>query len=452
MTEKYDLIVIGAGSGGIATARRAASYGAKVAVVEKQHLGGTCVNVGCVPKKVMWYASSTAASIEHADDFGFTIDKRGFDWSTLRQRRDAYVERLNSIYANNLDKSGIELFTGHARLSSPTTVGVGDRQLHARHILLAPGSRPRKPDIPGADLGIDSDGFFQLSHQPKRAAVVGAGYIAVELAGLLQHLGTDTSLVVRRDSPLRGFDPLMRDSLLESMAIDGPKLCNNFTTASCEKRGESLSLIGEDGKHLDGFDTVIWAIGRDSATDDLGLENVGITVDEEGSIPVDPYQQTCVENIFALGDVTNNGFPLTPVAIAAGRRLADRLYGGFTNRHLEYRDIPTVVFSHPPLGTVGLTEPEAEQEYGADQVRCYQTRFVPMNYALTAPESKRRSAMKLVTVGPEERIVGIHIFGEGADEMLQGFAVALRMGATKSDFDNTVAIHPTSAEELVTLT
>ncbi|BAU56639.1 glutathione reductase [Halorhodospira halochloris] len=452
MTEKYDLIVVGAGSGGIATARRAASYGAKVAVVEKQHLGGTCVNVGCVPKKVMWYASATAASIEHADDFGFTIDKSGFDWSTLRQRRDAYVERLNSIYATNLEKSGIELFTGHARLSSPTSVDVGDRQLHARHILLAPGSRPRKPAIPGAELGIDSDEFFQLSHQPKRAAVVGAGYIAVELAGLLQHLGTDTTLVVRRDTPLRGFDPLMRDSLIESMAIDGPMLRNNFTTASCEQRGESLSLIGEDGKHLDGFDTVIWAIGRDSATDDLGLENVGITVDEEGSIPVDPYQQTCVENIFALGDVTNNGFPLTPVAIAAGRRLADRLYGGFTNRHLEYRDIPTVVFSHPPLGTVGLTEPEAEQEFGADQVRCYQTRFVPMNYALTAPENKRRSAMKLVTVGPEERIVGIHIFGEGADEMLQGFAVALRMGATKSDFDNTVAIHPTSAEELVTLT
>lgn len=449
--ETYDLIVIGGGSGGIATARRAAAHGARVAVVEKQRLGGTCVNVGCVPKKVMWYASETAAALDHASDYGFAIEHNPLNWSHLQQRRDAYIQRLNDIYTTNLEKSGIDFFSGHGRLTDATTVDVDGQHLHGKYILLAPGSLPRQPDIPGAEHGIDSNGFFQLKQQPKRAAVVGAGYIAVELAGLLHHLGTETTLVMRREAPLRSFDPLMREALIEAMEVDGLQLHNHFTTAACEKHGDSLSLISVNSQRLDGFDTIIWAIGRTAATAELGLEKVGIAVDANGSIEVDAYQQTSVANIYAVGDVTDNGFPLTPVAIAAGRRLADRLFSGKTTNPLEYRNIPTVVFSHPPLGTVGLTQPEAEEQYGSDQVHCYQTRFAPMNYALAAPHSKRRSAMKLVTAGPDERIVGIHIFGEGADEMLQGFAVALQTGATKSDFDSTVAIHPTSAEELVTL-
>ncbi|MCG5540826.1 MULTISPECIES: glutathione-disulfide reductase [unclassified Halorhodospira] len=454
MTDEYDLIVIGGGSGGMATARRAAAHGARVAMVERDRLGGTCVNVGCVPKKVMWYASETAAALERAADFGFSLGQAapGFDWAALCRARDAYVERLNGIYATNVERAGIELYRGTGQLRDAHTVEVDGRALHGRYILLAPGGRPSRPEIPGAEHGIDSDGFFQLREQPRRAVVVGAGYIAVELAGVLHHLGTETTLTVRRDGPLRGFDPLLREALTESLEVDGFDLRTHFVPAACERQADGrYTLVAEDGRRIEGVDTVIWAIGREAATDGLGLERAGITPRADGTIPVDDYQHTEVESVLAVGDVTGNDFPLTPVAIAAGRRLADRLFGGMADRRLEYRDIPSVVFTHPPLGTVGMTEPEAEAAYGADQVTCHQTRFFPMNYALAPQAVKRRTAMKLVTVGAEQRVVGVHLFGEGADEMLQGFAVAVRMGATKADFDNTVAIHPTSAEELVTL-
>ncbi|ABM63159.1 glutathione-disulfide reductase [Halorhodospira halophila] len=453
MTDEYDLIVIGGGSGGMATARRAAAHGARVAMVERDRLGGTCVNVGCVPKKVMWYASETAAALERAADFGFSLEQAPeFDWGGLCRARDAYVERLNGIYASNVERAGIDLYRGTGELRDAHTVAVDGQPLRGRYILLAPGGRPSRPDIPGADYGIDSDGFFQLHEQPRRAVVVGAGYIAVELAGVLHHLGTETTLTVRRDGPLRGFDPLLRESLAESLEVDGFDLRTHFVPAACERQADGrLTLLAEDGQRIEDVDTVIWAIGRDAATADLGLERAGITPRADGTIPVDDYQRTEVDSVLAVGDVTGNDFPLTPVAIAAGRRLADRLFAGQSDSRLAYRDIPSVVFTHPPLGTVGMTEPEAEAAYGADQVTCYQTRFFPMNYALAPQAVKRRTAMKLVTVGAEERVVGVHIFGEAADEMLQGFAVAVRMGATKADFDNTVAIHPTSAEELVTL-
>ncbi len=453
MTDEYDLIVIGGGSGGMATARRAAAHGARVAMVERDRLGGTCVNVGCVPKKVMWYASETAAALERAADFGFSLEQApGFDWTALCRARDAYVERLNGIYATNVERAGIDLHRGTGQLRDAHTVEVDGQTLRGRYILLAPGGRPSRPQIPGAEHGIDSDGFFQLREQPRRAVVVGAGYIAVELAGVLHHLGTETTLTVRRDGPLRGFDPLLREALTESLEVDGFDLRTHFVPAACERQADGrYTLVAEDGRRIEGVDTVIWAIGREAATDGLGLERAGITPRADGTIPVDDYQHTEVESVLAVGDVTGNDFPLTPVAIAAGRRLADRLFGGMADRRLEYRDIPSVVFTHPPLGTVGMTEPEAEAAYGADQVTCHQTRFFPMNYALAPQEVKRRTAMKLVTVGAEQRVVGVHLFGEGADEMLQGFAVAVRMGATKADFDNTVAIHPTSAEELVTL-
>lgn len=449
--EHYDLVVIGGGSGGIATARRAAAHGARVAVVESGRLGGTCVNVGCVPKKVMWYAAEAASAVEHLPEFGFEgVDAR-LDWHALRERRAAYIERLNRIYATNLEKSGVTLYAGHGELLEPGTVLAAGERIGAKHVLLAPGGHPARPDIPGAEHGIDSDGFFELSRQPRRAAVVGAGYIAVELAGILHHLGTETHLTVRRDAPLREFDPLMQEALVEAMSVDGPRLHTHFVPSSCERAADgTLTLHAAGGQSLEGLDTVLWATGRRPSTESLGLEQAGVEVRDDGTVPVDPWQETNVEGIFAVGDVIGQ-WALTPVAIAAGRRLADRLYGGAVDRRLEYHTIPSVVFSHPPLGTVGLTEPEAVEEHGEDAVQTYTTRFFAMNRALAPQEQKVRTAMKLVTVGPQRRVAGVHVFGPGADEMLQGFAVAVRMGATKADFDETVAIHPTSAEELVTM-
>ncbi len=451
MGQEYDLVVIGGGSGGMATARRAASHGARVALAERDRLGGTCVNVGCVPKKVMWYAAETASALKHAPDYGFSAASAALDWGDLRRRREAYIQRLNGIYARNLEGSGIELLSGSARLIDARAVEVGGRSVTAANILLAPGGAPAWPDIPGAEHGIDSDGFFALEEQPDRVAVVGAGYIAVELAGVLHHLGSETTLMVRRDGPLRGFDPLLREALAEAMESDGLAVTTGFVPAACEKGADGkLALISEDGRRLEGLDKVIWAIGRQPATGGLGLEAAGVALSDDGSIPVDAYQRTNVPGIHAVGDVTGV-WPLTPVAIAAGRRLADRLFGGFADRHLTYDNIPTVVFSHPAMGTVGLTEPEARERYGDGEVEAFTTRFISMDQALAPKEAKRRSAMKLVTVGRERRVVGVHVFGPGADEMLQGFAVAVRMGATKADFDDTVAIHPTSAEELVTM-
>jgi len=450
MTTHFDLICIGGGSGGIATARRAASHGAKVAVVEEDRLGGTCVNVGCVPKKVMWNAAHEAAALEHAGAFGFDVDVRGLDWPTLVQRREAYIERLNGIYQSNLDKAGVTAITGRARFLDPHTIEVGEQQYTADRFVVAVGGRPKWPAIPGADLGIDSNGFFALRDRPEDVAVVGAGYIAVELAGMLRQLGSRVRLVIRRDEPLRGFDPILREAFMEAAQADGIEIVTGFQPVGVEA-GERLTLYGEDGLELTGVDKLIWAIGREPNTDDLGLANAGVEMTDAGTIPVDRYQVSNQPHIFALGDVIGSQ-ELTPVAIAAGRRLADRVYGGAGDRYLDYANVPSVVFTHPPMGTVGLTEAEAREQHGDTAVRCYETRFTAMDFALDAPADKRRSFMKLVCVGEQERVVGIHLFGIGSDEMLQGFAVALRMGARKADLDNTVAIHPTAAEEVVTMT
>jgi glutathione reductase (NADPH) len=450
MANQFDLICIGGGSGGIATARRAAAHGARVAVVEEDRLGGTCVNVGCVPKKVMWNAAHHGAALEHAQAFGFDVDVRGLDWGTLVTRREAYIERLNGIYQSNLDKAGVTAITGRARFLDPHTIEVAGEQYTADRFVVAVGGRPSWPAIPGADLGIDSNGFFALRDRPEHVAVVGAGYIAVELAAMLRHLGSRVKLVIRRQEPLRAFDPILREGFTEAAEADGIEIVTGFQPVGVEA-GEKITLYGEDGRELTGMDKLIWAIGREPNTDDLGLANAGVAFADDGTIPVDRYQVTNQGHIFALGDVTGS-YELTPVAIAAGRRLADRVYGGAGDRYLDYTNIPTVVFTHPPMGTVGLTEPQAREQYGDGAVRCYETRFTPMDFALDAPENKRRSFMKLVCVGEEEQVVGVHLFGIGSDEMLQGFAVAVRMGARKADLDNTVAIHPTAAEELVTMT
>jgi glutathione reductase (NADPH) len=310
------------------------------------------------------------------------------------------------------------------------------------------GGTPALPDIPGAELGITSDGFFELEDLPRRVAVVGAGYIAVELAGVLNALGADVTMLLRKEHLLRSFDAMLRESLMEEMLNDGISILAGSQVAAVTKQDDgSLAIETTNGQRLQGFDQLVWAIGRTPLTVDLNLAAAGVNMTEDGFVPSDDFENTNVPGIYAIGDVT--GKPaLTPVAIAAGRRLGDRLFGGMQERRLVYEHISTVVFSHPPIGTVGLTEEEARASHG-DAVKIYQTRFTPMYYAPL--EHKRQTAMKLVTVGAQEKVVGCHIIGDGADEMLQGFAVAIRMGATKQDLDDTVAIHPTSAEELVTM-
>lgn len=444
---EYDLIVIGGGSGGLAHAQRAAEYGASAAVIESGPLGGTCVNVGCVPKKVMWYSASHAHNARLARDYGFELSLNGHDWSALKQRRDAYVKRLNDIYQKNLDKRNVELIRGAGQLADKNTIRVGNNAYRAENIVIATGGYPIIPHIHGAELGISSDGFFELPERPQRVVLVGSGYISVELSGVFSALGSDTTVLVRKDGVLRSFDEMLREEQHKSMAQDGIRLETGVVPHALEKTSGGLKLLAEDGREFGDFDSIIWAVGRAPNTERLQLDAAGVDADGYGFVPVDEYQATNVDNIYALGDVTGRE-ALTPVAIAAGRRLADRLYGGMTDRHLDYRFIPTVIFAHPPIGTVGMTEAAARDEFG-DDVNVYESRFTPMLYALG--EHKEPSAMKLVAVGPEEKIVGCHVIGDGADEMMQGFSVAVRMGATKKDFDDTVAIHPTSAEEFVTM-
>jgi len=447
MKYQYDLITIGGGSGGVACARRAAKHGAKCAVVEFDRLGGTCVNRGCVPKKVMWYGAHIAHTLNDAAGYGFDIERQGFDWNKLVTDREQYIRRLNGIYEKNLANENVEHLNGFGSLVDEHTVKVGDKTYTTERIVLAPGGTPIVPDIPGAELGITSDGFFELTEMPNKVAVVGAGYIAVELAGMLHSLGADVSLIIRREHFLREFDDILSSTLTEIMQNEGLKIINNSDLKELKSAGGAIKLTTKDDRDLGEFDQVIYAIGRRPLTAELNLQSAGVDTDSRGYIPTDEFQATNVESIFALGDATGRA-QLTPVAIAAGRRLAERLYAGMSDRKLNYENIASVVFSHPPIGAVGLTENEAREKYGSD-IKCYQTSFTPMYHAFT--DHPQKTAMKLVVQGVEEKVVGVHMIGAGVDEMMQGFAVAVKMGATKKDFDDTVAIHPTSSEELVTL-
>ncbi len=445
----FDFLVIGGGSGGIASARRAATFGAKVAIIENNRIGGTCVNVGCVPKKVMWTTSHIAEILNDAPDYGFNLTCNGFNWSTIKRSRDAYVARLNDIYHRNLDVSGVTEITGTGRFVDANTVAVNDVEYTAEHTLIATGGRPMVPDVEGAELGMDSDGFFKLEQQPEKVAIVGAGYIATEFAGVLNSLGSDVTMILRKDRLLREFDASLRETVMDEMQSAGVNILTQRQLKKIEREtNETLCLTESNGETMGGFDCLIWAIGRQPLLEQLDLPQAGIEVDRRGFISTDAFQNTNVEGIYAVGDVAGRT-ALTPVAIAAGRRLADRLFDNQPDARLEYENIPSVVFSHPPLGTVGLTEDEACEQYGHDAVKVYQSRFINMYYAVT--ERKSPTVVKLVTVGSQEKIVGCHIVGDFADEIIQGFAVAVKMGATKKDFDNTVAIHPTAAEELVTL-
>ena len=447
MTQHYDLIAIGGGSGGLSIAERAASYGAKCAVIEKDKMGGTCVNRGCVPKKVMWYASSLAQSIRDAKGYGFDVEQKGFDFHHLVKQREAYISGINNWYHTYLKDSDIDEIRGQAEFVNAKTLKVGDKSYSADHIVIAPGGEPLVPDIEGAELGITSDGFFALQQQPKRVAIVGSGYIAVEIAGLLHSLGTEVTLFLRKELLLREFDCMLRDTLMETMMQQGINILARTQIKKIARMDDGLCLVSDQGHQYEGYDELIWAIGRKPLTDDLNLPAAGVQTDEHGYIPVDKYQNTNVAGIYAVGDVIGKA-QLTPVAIAAARRLGDRLFNQQSERYLPYENIATVVFSHPPIGTVGLTEAEARAKHG-EAVKVWQTRFDSMYHALT--EEKLPTAMKLITVGAKNKVVGCHIIGPDSDEMLQGFAVAIRMGATKQDFDDTIAIHPTSAEELVTM-
>ncbi|KAF5677771.1 glutathione reductase [Fusarium heterosporum] len=465
ITKETDYLVIGGGSGGLASARMASSkFGVKATIVENKRLGGTCVNVGCVPKKVTYNAAAIAETIHDAKAYGFSVEQSApFDWATFKTKRDAYITRLNGIYERNLNNDKVDYLHGWARLVSKNQaeVTLDDNSkvlVNAKKILVAVGGKPTiPPEIPGAEYGTNSDGFFDISTQPKKVAIVGAGYIAVEFAGMFNALGTETHLFIRHDTFLRNFDPMIQEAVTKEYERLGVKLHKRSQASKVEKDSNGkLTVTYKDDQGnesvVSDVDNLIWAIGRTPETNGIGLEEAGVKLSEKGYIVVDEFQNTAVDNIYALGDVTGE-VELTPVAIAAGRRLAHRLFGGpeFSNLKLDYKNVPSVVFSHPEVGSIGLTEPEAIEKYGKDNIKVYKTSFTAMYYAMMEPEDKGPTSYKLIVTGPEEKVVGLHIMGLGSGEMLQGFGVAIKMGATKADFDSCVAIHPTSAEELVTL-
>ena len=445
---EYDIIAIGGGSGGIATMNRAGEHGAKAAVIEEKKLGGTCVNVGCVPKKIMWYGAQIAESFHHyGPDYGFTSSDVQFDFAKLRQNREAYIDRARSSYDGSFKRNGVDLIEGRAHFVDSHTVSVNGELIRAKHIVIATGARPSIPTIPGAELGGSSDDVFAWEQLPESVAILGAGYIAVELAGVLHALGVKTDLFVRRDRPLRGFDSYIVEGLVNEMEKTGLPLHTHKVPVKLEETEQGITIHFEDGSSHTASQ-VIWATGRRPNVDGLELEKAGVTLNQRGFIQVDEYQNTVVDGIYALGDVTGEK-ELTPVAIKAGRTLSERLFNGKTSAKMDYTTIPTVVFSHPAIGTVGLTEDQAIKEYGQEHIKVYKSSFASMYSAVT--NHRQESRFKLITAGADEKVVGLHGLGYGVDEMIQGFAVAIKMGATKADFDATVAIHPTASEEFVTM-
>ena len=449
MVKEYDYIVIGGGSGGIASANRAAMHGAKVILFEGKEVGGTCVNVGCVPKKVMWYGAQVAETLHrYAGEYGFDVTINKFDFATLKANRQAYIDRIHGSYERGFDNNGVERVYEYARFVDPHTVEVAGEHYTAPHILIATGGHALYPNIPGSEYGITSDGFFELDEVPKRTAVIGAGYIAVEVAGVLNALGSDTHLFVRKDRPLRTFDKDIVDVLVDEMAKSGPTLHTHANATEVVKNADDSLTISFDNGETITVDCLIWAIGRAANTSGFGLEKTGVKLTEKGTIYSDEFENTSVPGIYALGDVTGK-LDLTPVAVKAGRQLSERLFNNKADAKLDYTDVATVVFSHPVIGSVGLTEEKAIAKYGAENIKVYKSSFTPMYTALG--DNRQPSTMKLVTLGEDEKIIGLHGIGYGVDEMIQGFSVAIKMGATKADFDNTVAIHPTGSEEFVTM-
>lgn len=446
---EYDIIAIGGGSGGSATMNRAAMHGAKAAVIEGNIIGGTCVNVGCVPKKVMWYGAQVSETLKnYAADYGYTIGETSFDFKTLRKNREVYIERSRQAFSNNFNRNGVDYIEGYARFVDKNTVEVNGKHIRAKHIVIATGSYAFIPNVPGSELGGTSDDVFAWEELPESVSIIGAGYIAVELAGVLHALGVKTDLFVRKGGPLRGFDQGIIEVLVEEMKKNGQPLHTHKVPQKLEKLDNGdIQIHFEDGTtHTS--QKVIWAVGRKANVSQLNLEAAGVALTERGFIQVDEYQNTTTPGIYALGDVSGEK-ELTPVAIKAGRTLAERLFNGKTDAKMDYELIPTVVFSHPAIGSIGLTQEQAEAKYGAENIKVYQSTFAGMYSAITV--HRQMTKLKLITLGEEEKVIGLHGIGGGIDEMIQGFAVAVKMGATKADFDATVAIHPTASEEFVTM-
>lgn len=446
--EMYDLIVIGGGSGGIATANRAALHGAKVAVVEGQVIGGTCVNVGCVPKKIMWYGAQVGEAIDkYGPDYGYQVNHWSLQYSKLKKNRDAYIQRSRAAYLAGFERNQVELIQGWASFVDSQTIEVKGKHLQAKNFVIATGGQALWPEIEGAQLGKVSDDVFAWETLPKSVAVVGAGYIAVELAGVLHGLGVTTHLFFRKDRPLRTFDHKIVDQLLDTMRQDGIDLQAHKVPKSLTSLSNgSKRLTFEDGTAII-VDEVIWAIGRKAKLDGLKLDRIGVQVTADGKIAVNDHQETSVPGIYALGDCIQ-GPELTPVAIKTGRLLAERLFNG-QKTLMDFSLVPTVIFSHPPIGTIGYSEEAAIAAFGPDQIKVYQSQFASMYTAVTS--HRQVCLFRLITQGPQEKVIGLHGIGYGVDEMIQGFAVGMKMGATKADFDAVIAIHPTGAEEFVTM-
>lgn len=446
MSHDFDLFVIGAGSGGVRAARFAAGFGARVAVAESRYLGGTCVNVGCVPKKLLVYGAHFTEDFEQAAGFGWNLGEANFDWPTLIANKNREIQRLNGIYRNLLVNSGVSLLEGHARILGPHRVEVNGQAYSAGHILIATGGWPQLPEIPGKELAISSNEAFHLQQLPRRVLVVGGGYIAVEFASIFHGLGAQTSLLYRGEMFLRGFDGAVRRHLREELDKKGLDLQFNSDIERIERLADgSLLATLRDGRELP-TDCVFYATGRRPMLDNLGLENTAVELDERGFIRVDEQYQTREPSILALGDVIGR-VQLTPVALAEGMAVARRLFRPEEYRPVDYRNIPTAVFSLPNIATVGLSEEQARAE--GYQVKIFESRFRPMKLTLT--DSQERTLMKLVVDADSDRVLGCHMVGPEAGEIIQGLAVAIKAGATKQIFDETLGIHPTAAEEFVTL-
>lgn len=446
MTYDYDLFVIGAGSGGIASARRAAQYGAKVAVAEFDRLGGTCVNRGCIPKKLMVYASNFPNIFEESQGFGWSPVQSSIDWQKMITAVNKEVERLNGVYLNMINKANVELIRGYAKFLDPHTVEIDNRKVTANKILIAVGGHPVKPDLPGIEYAITSDEMFHLEEQPKRIAILGAGYIGVEFACIMNGLGSEVTQIIRNDLILRGFDDDLRMGVQEGMQQHGIQIIKVSEPITIEKTPAGLKVtLGEKHGETIVVDTILAATGRQPNLDNMGLEEAGVEI-KDGAIAVDEYSRTSQENIYAVGDCTNR-INLTPVAINEGRAFVDTEFGGMS-RKMSYENVPSAVFSTPEAATVGLTETEAREQCG-DAVKVYRAKFKPTYHSLSGRDE--RVMVKLVVEEDSGKVLGAHMVGENAAEIIQGMAIALKMGATKKDFDATVGIHPSIAEEFVTL-
>ncbi len=442
----YDLFVIGGGSGGVASARASAAHGAKVGIAEGDAFGGTCVNRGCVPKKFYVYASHFPDEVRAMTHYGWQTSEPSFDWDTLKRAVFEEVARLNGIYDSMLNKAGVTVYPKRATLEDAHTIRIGDETITADKIMIATGGKPFVPAIEGSEHGITSDDAFHLETLPKRIVIIGGGYIAVEFAGIFHGLGVEVHQMVRGDGILRGFDGDVRALVQEKMQQKGIHIhCQTSVTAIVKEANGSLTLSLDNGEKM-ATDVLMFATGRVPNTESLGLEAAGVACDDKHEIIVDEWQQTSIENIYAVGDVTGRGLDLTPVAINQGRAFADSHFGN-SRRNIEDMVIPTAVFSQPPIGTVGLTEEEATEQYA--KVDIYRSQFRPMKYSLA--KSEDQVLMKLVVDGDSGKVLGAHMVGEDAAEIMQGVAVAIRAGATKTDFDRTVGIHPSSAEEFVTM-